>query len=173
LSYLVEGSEEFDAYLRELRWAQEFARLNREEMTDRVLAVLSDHMGEPVDEAERVNCHHNFTEREHHDGEDRWISRKGAIKADVGDAGLSPGSMGTRSYVVDGLGNPESFCSSPHGAGRRYSRRAARRKFTREQLREAMAGIEYRDTDAFLDEIPAAYKAIDQVMADSADLVRI
>ncbi len=173
LAYLVEGSDEFDAYLRQLRWAQDFARLNREEMTDRVLAVLGDHMGEPAHETERVNCHHNFTEREHHYGTDLWITRKGAIKADVGDLGLIPGSMGTRSYVVEGLGNPESFRSSPHGAGRRYSRRAARRRFTREQLREAMVGIEYRDSDAFLDEIPAAYKDIDQVMADSADLVRI
>src|SRR5690606_26105510 len=155
------------------RWAQEFARLNREEMTDRVLTALSEHMGEPVRETERVNCHHNFTEREHHFGRDLWITRKGAIRANAGDFGLIPGSMGTRSYVVEGLGNPESFCSSPHGAGRRYSRRAARRKFTRDQLREAMVGIEYRDTDAFLDEIPAAYKDIDRVMADSADLVRV
>jgi len=102
-----------------------------------------------------------------------WVSRKGAIKAADGDAGLIPGSMGTRSYVVVGKGDADSLTSSPHGAGRRFSRRAARRQFTREQLREAMAGIEYRDTDAFLDEIPAAYKDIDQVMADSEDLVEV
>jgi tRNA-splicing ligase RtcB (3'-phosphate/5'-hydroxy nucleic acid ligase) len=173
LAYLVEGSAEFDAYIRQLRWAQDFARLNREEMTDRTLAALADHMGGPVEEAERVNCHHNFTERETHHGREVWVSRKGAIKADVGDAGLIPGSMGTRSYVVVGKGDPDSFTSSPHGAGRTHSRRAARRLFTREQLREAMAGIEYRDTDAFLDEIPAAYKDIDQVMADQTDLVAV
>src|SRR5690606_38425694 len=173
LAYLVEGTEKLDHYIRELRWAQEFARLNREEMTDRTLAALAAHMGEPAVETERVNCHHNFTEREQHLGKEVWVSRKGAIKADVGDVGLIPGSMGTRSYVVVGKGNPESLCSSPHGAGRRLSRTAARKRFTREELREAMRGIEYRDTDAFLDEIPAAYKDIDQVMADSADLVEV
>ena len=102
-----------------------------------------------------------------------WVSRKGAIRAYPGEPGLIPGSMGTASYVVVGKGEPRSLCSSPHGAGRLYSRSAARRTFTRDQLREAMAGIEYRDTDAFLDEIPAAYKDIDQVMADAAGLVEV
>jgi tRNA-splicing ligase RtcB len=120
-----------------------------------------------------VNCHHNFTEQETHYGELVWISRKGAIKAAKGDPGLIPGSMGTASYVVIGKGNPLSLNSSPHGAGRQYSRSAARRLFTREQLREAMRGIEYRDSDAFLDEIPQAYKDIDEVMADAADLVDV
>jgi tRNA-splicing ligase RtcB len=173
LAYLVEGTPEFWAYIRELRWAQDFAAANREEMMDRALAALEQHMGQPVVEQERVNCHHNFTEQERHFGKDVWVSRKGAIKADVGDAGLIPGSMGTASYVVVGKGNRVSLNSSPHGAGRNYSRAAARRTFTHEQLREAMAGIEYRDTDAFIDEIPAAYKDIDQVMADAADLVEI
>lgn len=173
LAYLEEGTDEFAAYLRELRWAQDFAAANREEMMDRVVAVLAAHMGEPVVEAERVNCHHNFTEQEQHAGKTVWVSRKGAIRARAGDAGLIPGSMGTASYVVTGKGDPLSLCSSPHGAGRSHSRSAARRMFTREQLREAMTGIEYRDTDAFLDEIPAAYKDIDQVMADAADLVEV
>lgn len=173
LAYLAEGTDEFWAYVRELRWAQEFARLNREEMMDRVVAAIAEHMGADVVEAERVNCHHNFTEREHHYGKDVWVSRKGAIRARAGEPGLIPGSMGTASYVVVGKGDPVSLCSSPHGAGRSHSRSAARRLFTREQLREAMAGIEYRDTDAFLDEIPAAYKDIDQVMADAADLVEV
>ena len=173
LAYLAEGTDEFWAYARELRWAQEFARLNREEMMDRVVAAVAEHMGADVVEAERVNCHHNFTEREHHYGKDVWVSRKGAIRARAGEPGLIPGSMGTASYVVVGKGDPVSLCSSPHGAGRSHSRSAARRLFTREQLREAMAGIEYRDTDAFLDEIPAAYKDIDQVMADAADLVEV
>ncbi|GEK22472.1 RtcB family protein [Cellulomonas xylanilytica] len=173
LAYLVEDSDEFWTYIRELRWAQDYALLNREEMMDRVVDAISEHMGEPVAEAERVNCHHNFTEQETHFGKQVWVSRKGAIKADVGDAGLIPGSMGTASYVVTGKGDPLSLNSSPHGAGRNHSRSAARRLFTHEQLREAMAGIEYRDTDAFIDEIPAAYKDIDQVMADAADLVEV
>ncbi|GCD20382.1 RNA-splicing ligase RtcB [Cellulomonas algicola] len=173
LAYLVEGTPEFWAYVRELRWAQEFARLNREEMMDRVVAAIAEHMGEDVVEAERVNCHHNFTEQETHFGKSVWVSRKGAIRARAGDAGLIPGSMGTASYVVVGKGDPLSLCSSPHGAGREHSRTAARKLFTRDQLRQAMAGIEYRDTDAFLDEIPAAYKDIDRVMADAADLVEV
>ncbi|GIG23276.1 RNA-splicing ligase RtcB [Cellulomonas chitinilytica] len=173
LAYLVEGTDEFWAYVRELRWAQHFALLNREEMMDRVVGAVSAHMGEAVDERERINCHHNFTEKEKHFGKDVWVSRKGAIHAGAGVPGLIPGSMGTASYVVVGKGDRLSLCSSPHGAGRNHSRSAARRLFTHEQLREAMAGIEYRDTDAFIDEIPAAYKDIDQVMADAADLVEV
>ncbi|GIG30706.1 RNA-splicing ligase RtcB [Cellulomonas marina] len=173
LAYLVEGTEEFWAYVRQLRWAQDFAAANREEMMDRVVGVLAEHMGEPVVEAERVNCHHNFTEQETHVGKQVWVSRKGAIRARAGEPGLIPGSMGSASYVVVGKGDRLSLESSPHGAGRNHSRSAARRLFTREQLREAMAGIEYRDTDAFIDEIPAAYKDIDQVMADAADLVEV
>ncbi|MGC5166087.1 RtcB family protein [Luteimicrobium sp. DT211] len=173
LAYLVEGTDEFWAYIRDLRWAQEFARLNREEMMDRVVRQLAEHMGADVERTEQVNCHHNFTEKERHYGKDVWVSRKGAIRAYPGEPGLIPGSMGTASYVVVGKGEPRSLCSSPHGAGRLYSRSAARRTFTRDQLREAMAGIEYRDTDAFLDEIPAAYKDIDQVMADAAGLVEV
>lgn len=173
LAYLVEGTPEFTRYIRELRWAQHFALLNREEMMDRVSRQLSDVMGEAVVEHERINCHHNFTESEKHFGKQVWVSRKGAIQADAGRPGLIPGSMGTASYVVEGLGNPLSLNSSPHGAGREYSRSAARRTFTHAQLREAMAGIEFRDTDAFIDEIPQAYKPIDQVMADAADLVSV
>ena len=173
LAYLVEGTEEFDAYIRHLRWAQHYALLNREEMMDRVVRQLGVFLHHDVREAARVNCHHNFTQRETHADRAVWVSRKGAIEARRGQPGLIPGSMGTRSYVVEGLGNERSLCSAPHGAGRRLSRTAARRQFTRDQLRQAMPGIEYRDSDAFLDEIPAAYKDIDQVMADSADLVRI
>jgi len=173
LAYLVEGTAEFDAYIAELRWAQHFALLNREEMMDRVIRQTAEYFGEPVEERERINCHHNFTERERHFGEDVWLSRKGAISARAGQPGLIPGSMGTASYVVSGLGNPLALQSSPHGAGRQYSRSAARKRFTVEELREAMTGIEFRDTDAFLDEIPQAYKPIDQVMADAADLVEV
>jgi len=173
LAYLVEGTDEFWTYIRELRWAQHFALLNREEMMDRVVAAVTAHMGEPVEERERINCHHNFTEKEKHFGKDVWVSRKGAIHAGAGVPGLIPGSMGTASYVVVGKGDRLSLESSPHGAGRNHSRSAARRLFTHEQLREAMAGIEFRDTDAFIDEIPAAYKDVEQVMADAADLVEV
>ncbi|OAZ45559.1 RtcB family protein [Microbacterium sp. AISO3] len=173
LAYLAEGTEEFRRYIRELRWAQHFALLNREEMMDRVARQLSETMGADVEELERINCHHNFTESEKHFGKQVWVSRKGAIQADAGRPGLIPGSMGTASYVVSGLGNPLSLNSSPHGAGREYSRSAARRTFTHDQLREAMMGIEFRDTDAFIDEIPQAYKPIDRVMADAADLVEV
>ncbi|WP_347124892.1 RtcB family protein [Microbacterium sp. SY138] len=173
LAYLVEGTPEFTRYIRELRWAQHFALLNREEMMDRVIRQVSELLGTPVDEQERINCHHNFTESEKHYGKQVWVSRKGAIQADAGRPGLIPGSMGTASYVVEGLGDPQSLNSSPHGAGREYSRSAARRTFTHDQLREAMTGIEFRDTDAFIDEIPQAYKPIDQVMADAAGLVSI
>ena len=173
LAYLVEGTPEFARYIAELRWAQHFALLNREEMMHRVIRQLSEWMGKPVAELDRINCHHNFTQKERHFGKEVWLSRKGAISARSGELGLIPGSMGTASYVVEGLGNPVALESSPHGAGRMHSRSAARKTFTHEQLREAMVGIEYRDTPAFLDEIPAAYKPIDQVMEDAAELVSI
>ena len=173
LAYLVEGTDEFDRYIAELRWAQHFALLNREEMMDRVIRQVSEHFGTAVIESERINCHHNFTEKERHFGKDVWLSRKGAISAKSGQPGLIPGSMGTASYVVEGLGNKVALESSPHGAGRSHSRSAARKLFTHDQLREAMAGIEFRDTDAFLDEIPQAYKPIHQVMADAAELVSV
>jgi tRNA-splicing ligase RtcB len=173
LAYLVEGTDEFWAYIRELRWAQHYALLNREEMMDRVIRQLGDFLGTPVVESERVNCHHNFTQQEKHWGKTLWVSRKGAIEAREGQLGLIPGSMGTRSYVVEGKGNAMSLHSAPHGAGRQFSRSAARKRFTHDELREAMKGIEFRDTEAFLDEIPGAYKDIDQVMADAADLVSV
>lgn len=173
LAYLVENTDEFWAYIRQMRWAQRFAFLNREEMMDRVASCLAEWTGVDVVEHERINCHHNYTEREHHFGQDVWLSRKGAIAAAAGVPGLIPGSMGTASYVVTGKGNALALNSSPHGAGRNYSRRKARETFTHEQLRERMAGIEWRDTAAFLDEIPDAYKDIDVVMADSVDLVEV
>jgi len=173
LAYLVEGTAEFDRYIAELRWAQHFALLNREEMMHRVVAQVELLTGVAVEVSEKVNCHHNYTAEERHWGKDVWLSRKGAIDASAGTLGLIPGSMGDKSYVVRGRGNSLSLNSSPHGAGRQYSRSAARRAFTHEQLREAMVGIEYRDTDAFLDEIPGAYKPIDVVMDDAADLVEV
>jgi tRNA-splicing ligase RtcB len=174
LAWLDEGTPQFDRYVDDLHWAQRFALLNREEMMDRVAAALARHMrADEVPELERINAHHNFTQQERHGGEDLWVSRKGAIQARRGQPGLIPGSMGTASYVTAGLGNPLALESAPHGAGRAYSRGAARRTFTRAQLDRAMAGIEWRHSDVFLDEIPAAYKDISVVMADAADLVEV
>ena len=173
LSYLIEGIPEFGDYISDLNWAQEFALLNREEMMDRVIKDFNHFMGVEVEEKERVNCHHNFTMKEKHFGKDVWLSRKGAIEATKGKLGLIPGSMGTASYVVEGKGNYLSFNSSPHGAGRNFSRSQARKTFTMEQLKKNMEGIEWNESEAFLDEIPAAYKDIDQVMKDSEDLVEI
>jgi tRNA-splicing ligase RtcB (3'-phosphate/5'-hydroxy nucleic acid ligase) len=185
LAYLVEDTREFWDYIRDLRWAQHFALLNRQEMMHRVLGCLGEWAGEPAQGLEVVQCHHNYTEQmpddlaRHwraknagHSGH-VWLSRKGAIDASEGKPGLIPGSMGTASYVVTGKGNPLSLNSSPHGAGREYSRSAARKTFTREQLDAAMDGIEWRHTDAFLDEIPGAYKPVEVVMNDARDLVEI
>ncbi|UAL30856.1 RtcB family protein [Nocardioides rotundus] len=174
LAYLTEGTPEFDAYIAQMRWAQTYALLNREEMMDRVARQFAEWVGTAeVERTEEINCHHIYTEPEHHYGKDVWLSRKGAINAEAGRPGLIPGSMGTASYVVVGKGDPASLNSAPHGAGRSFSRTRARKTFTVEDLRAAMTGIEYRDTDAFIDEIPAAYKDIDQVMADAADLVEV
>jgi len=174
LAWLAEGTPEFDRYIAELRWAQHFALLNREEMMDRVAGCLARHMRvDATPELERIQCHHNFTQHERHVGVDLWVSRKGAIEAKRGQPGLIPGSMGTVSYVVSGLGNPESLNSSPHGAGRAYSRTKARKTFTRAQLEKSMTGIEWRHSDVFLDEIPAAYKDVGVVMEDAKDLVEV
>lgn len=184
LAYLVEGDEKFWAYIRDLRWAQHFALLNRAEMMARVHECLNEFMGREVAAEETIQCHHNYTEQMSGDlighwkfpkgrSGHIWLSRKGAIDASAGKPGLIPGSMGTRSYVVTGKGNKLALNSSPHGAGREYSRSAARKKFSLAELDEAMAGIEWRRTDAFLDEIPGAYKDIDVVMADAADLVEV
>lgn len=175
LAFLPDGTDEFWAYLRDLRWAQAFALANRAEMVDRVVACLGEWYGEDISREEMVNCHHNYTEQEQHHGRMRWITRKGAISAQRGQPGLIPGSMGTRSYVVAGLGNPAAFCSAPHGAGRAFSRTEARKRFTVSELTDAMKGIEWRaeNAEAFLDEIPGAYKDVDVVMRDAADLVEI
>jgi tRNA-splicing ligase RtcB len=173
LAYLVEGTPEFTDYITDLNWAQEFALLNREEMMDRVIKDISHFMGEAVQEQESINCHHNFTVKQKVFGKEVWLSRKGAIDANKGVKGLIPGSMGTASYVIEGKGNHMSFSSSPHGAGRVYSRSQARKIFTFEELEAAMKGIAYRKTNAFIDEIPQAYKDIDVVMKDASDLVEI
>jgi tRNA-splicing ligase RtcB len=173
LAYLQEGTPEFDRYIEALRWAQRFAWLNRDEMMDRVVEQVGRFLKDDVQRLEQVQCHHNYTEREEHYGRQVWLSRKGAISARRGQPGLIPGSMGTASYVVEGKGNVESLTSSPHGAGRNHSRNAARRLFTRQDLESRMKGIAWGHSDAFLDEHPDAYKDIDVVMQDAADLVEV
>ena len=173
LAYLVEGTDEFEAYIAGLEWAQAFAGWNRWVMMQRVLDAVSDFTGLRTMAWQRVSCHHNYTKREKHFGKAVWLSRKGAIDASEGKLGLIPGSMGDKSYVVRGLGNRLALNSAPHGAGRNHSRAAARRMFTQEDLRERMAGVEYNDSPAFVDEHPLAYKPIDQVMEDASDLVEI
>jgi tRNA-splicing ligase RtcB len=175
LAYLEEGTAEFDTYIAELHWAQQFALANREEMMDRFRQAFAHWLHVEPDEVEkeRINTHHNYSTPERHGDKDVWVTRKGAVNAHEGVMGVIPGSMGTRSYIVRGKGNSESLCSAPHGAGRRFSRSEAKRRFTAADLAERMAGIEYRHGDAWVDEIPDAYKSIDVVMADSADLVEV
>ncbi|MBY4574453.1 RNA-splicing ligase RtcB [Gordonia paraffinivorans] len=179
LAYLASGTDEFGAYIRELRWAQAFAYENRAEMMDRFVTVfgewLADNSFRPRKRLEerRINCHHNNTEKVEIAGKKVWLTRKGAIDASVGTHGLIPGSMGTASYVVRGKGNESGLFSAPHGAGRAFSRSAARKRFTLDDLAEAMTGIEYRHGEEWIDEIPAAYKPIDQILADAAELVEV
>ncbi len=178
LAYLSEGRSEFDDYITDLLWAQDFALLNREEMMDRVMTELSflfyKEDGRQRDiEIERINCHHNFTRRESHFNETVWITRKGAIQMKQGQKGVIPGSMGTRSYIVSGLENQMSYHSAPHGAGRRFSRTEARRRFTMRDFEKAMAGIECRHSAKLIDELPMAYKDIDEVMENSKELVKV
>ncbi len=173
LAYLTEGTAEFGSYMQALQWAQRFAALNRDEMMDQVIGCVENFFDVRVQVSESTGCHHNYTAREIHYGREVWLSRKGAIAAHEGTPGLIPGSMGDRSYVVRGLGNRESLCSAPHGAGRQYSRSKAKIAFTRADLNDRMAGIVWGESDAFLDEHPQAYKPIDVVMEDSKDLVEI
>ena len=173
LAYLPEGSEHFDDYVAAVSWAQAYARENREQMMALVLAALARHLPAFSVTDEVVNCHHNYVEREHHFGSNVWVTRKGAIRAREGDLGIIPGSMGARSYIVRGKGNPESFSSCAHGAGRRMSRTAAEKQFTPADLAAQTQGVICRKDKGVLDEIPGAYKDIDQVMANQADLVEV
>lgn len=173
LAYLVEGSQHFDEYVEAVSWAQDYARHNREAMMDLVMRVLRRHL-KPfrfLDKA--VNCHHNYAEKENHFGANVWVTRKGAVRARKGDLGIIPGSMGTGSFIVRGLGNQESFCSCSHGAGRVMSRAKAKSLITLKQHKQSMAGIEGRLDADVLDESPAAYKDVNAVMAAQSDLVEI
>ncbi len=174
LAYLVQGTQEFKAYIADMCWAQAYAAASREAMMNAVMVQLSGFVGIDFDESESINCHHNYSALEHHHGQNVWVTRKGAISAKVGELGVIPGSMGTSTFIVEGLGNPASFCSCSHGAGRRLSRTAARRELSERSLIAAMLGKAWNgDAKALLDEHPASYKNIDAVMADQLDLVRV
>lgn len=173
LAYLPDGTPLFGAYVRAVGWAQDFARANRALMTRAALGAMREVLGPFETDEKVVDCHHNYVEKEHHFGEEVWVTRKGAVRARVGDLGIIPGSMGTRSYIVAGKGNPESFHSCSHGAGRSMSRAEARRRFTLEDHERATAGVECRKDDGVLDETPMAYKPIDAVMEAQRDLVDV
>lgn len=176
LAYLVQNTPEFDEYIHDMLWAQEYAATNRDAMMTAALRSLGEFLGrDDIYSARTINCHHNYTEQEHHGGKNLWVTRKGAIRARVGDWGIIPGSMATGTYIVEGLGNEASFTSASHGAGRRMSRTRARKNVTPAQLSEAMAGKAWNSAAAgkLVDEAPAAYKPIADVMAAQADLVEV
>ena len=176
LAYLKEGTRHFDDYVSAVGWAQRYAKTNRELMMQQVIAAArGSDVGLPAFElgALAVNCHHNYVEREHHFGRDVFVTRKGAVRARLGDLGIIPGSMGARSFIVRGKGERESFCSCSHGAGRAMSRGEAKRRFSVEDHAKATAGIECRKDAEVIDETPMAYKPIDHVMAAQADLVDV
>jgi len=184
LAYLAQGTPEFKAYLEDLRFAQDFAFKNREEMMRRVLKDVAYFIyGNPdleeweldIEELMKtaINCHHNYTSMENHGGKNVWITRKGAVSAREGELGIIPGSMGTKSYIVRGRGNTDSFCSCSHGAGRRMSRTKARAAFNESDLAAQTTGVECRKDKGVIDEIPGAYKDIDVVMENQKDLVEV
>ncbi|WP_397564997.1 RtcB family protein [Spongiactinospora sp. 9N601] len=174
LAYFTQGTAEFDAYIKDMLWSQRYAMASRARMDKVLVNALFRVVGKGT-RLRTINCHHNFTQAETHHGKRLWITRKGAIKADVGDEGVIPGSMGTRSYIVRGRGNPDSYNSCAHGAGRRMSRGRAKRELTASSLMQAMAGRTWNAdrAAALVDEHPEAYKPIDQVMEDQRDLVEI
>lgn len=175
LAYFVAGTPEFEAYWQDLQWAQDYARANREIMMSRFKRIVEKHLagGKPTKPLLSVNCHHNYAEKEVHFGEDVYVTRKGAVRARTEDYGIIPGSMGAKSFIVKGKGNAESFCSCSHGAGRLMSRNKAKDRFSLDDLIEQTQGIECRKDESIIDEIPSAYKSIDRVMENQADLVEI
>jgi tRNA-splicing ligase RtcB len=173
LAYFPEGAAHFADYVEAVGWAQDYARANRAEMMALALDALRRHLPAFEVTGAAVNCHHNYVERERHFGEDVWLTRKGAIRAREGELGIIPGSMGTRSYIVRGKGAAESFHSCAHGAGRRMSRNAAQKHFSLRDLEDQTAGVMCRKDKGVLDEIPGAYKDIDEVMANQSDLVEV
>ena len=174
LAYLAEGSTLFDDYVEAVGWAQDYARINRNLMLVAVLDAVAETLGRTVGHGDvAVNCHHNYVAKEEHFGSKVWVTRKGAVRAGLGELGIIPGSMGARSYIVRGRGNPDSFHTCSHGAGRAMSRAEAKRRFTVEDHFRATEGVECRKDSAVIDETPAAYKDIDAVMAAQSDLVEV
>ena len=173
LAYFSEGSTLFDDYVEALEWAQDYAMLNRNRMLAAVVEAMRPGLPPFQLEDEAINCHHNYVARENHFGASLYITRKGAISAREGQLGVIPGSMGARSFIVRGLGNAQSFCSCSHGAGRRMSRSAAKRRFSRFDLEAQTLGVECRKDGGVVDEIPGAYKDIDEVMNNQRDLVEV
>ena len=175
LAYFVAGTSEFEAYWRDLQWAQNYARYNREVMMARVKRIVEQHAagGKPTKPLLEVNCHHNYAEKEVHFGEEVYVTRKGAVRAQKEDYGIIPGSMGAKSYIVKGKGNAHSYCSCSHGAGRLMSRSKAKKSFSLDDLIAQTQGVECRKDNGIIDEIPGAYKPIEEVMAQQEDLVEI
>ena len=175
LSYFVTGTPEFETYWRDLQWAQEYARYNRNVMMARFKRIVEKHLagGKATKPLLEVNCHHNYAEKEVHFGEEVYVTRKGAVRAQQEDYGIIPGSMGAKSYIVKGKGNVQSFCSCSHGAGRLMSRNKAKKAYTLDDLIKQTEGVECRKDGGVLDEIPSAYKSIEQVMENQSDLVEV
>jgi tRNA-splicing ligase RtcB len=174
LAYFPEDTDDFNDYVAAVDWAQAYALENRRVMMDAVIAALRRHIDKPFElTSEAISCHHNYVERENHFGRNLWVTRKGAVRARVGDLGIIPGSMGQQSYIVRGKGNPESYCSCSHGAGRVMSRTEAKKRFTLADLAQQTEGVECRKDDAVIDEIPGAYKRLDAVMENQRDLVEV
>jgi tRNA-splicing ligase RtcB len=173
LAYFPEDTDDFDAYMYAVGWAQNYALENRRRMMIQVIEAMRGMMPAFTITQEAINCHHNYVEKEHHFGRNMWVTRKGAIRAREGDLGIIPGSMGQRSYIVRGKGDVSSYCSCSHGAGRVMSRAEAKRRFSLTDLIAQTEGVECRKDEGVIDEIPASYKDIDQVMANQTDLVEV
>jgi tRNA-splicing ligase RtcB len=173
LAWLAEGTPAFEQYVDAVHWAQDYALENRREMMRAILEAIAPHLPAFRIVGEAIQCHHNYVARERHFGENLYVTRKGAISAREGEMGIIPGSMGARSFIVRGKGNPESLCSCAHGAGRLMSRNEAKKRFTKADLERQTAGVECRKDSGVIDEIPGAYKAIDEVMANQSDLVDV
>jgi len=173
LAYFTEGAQHFDDYVEAVGWAQNYAMINRREMMRQILDVLEKYLPPFTVTKEAINCHHNYVSQEYHFGADVYVTRKGAIRAGEGELGIIPGSMGAKSYIVRGRGNADAFCSCSHGAGRRMSRSKARKQFDRADLESQTQGVECRKDKGVVDEIPGAYKDIDEVMENQTDLVEV
>jgi len=173
LAWLAQGTPAFDEYVEAVHWAQDYATQNRAEMMEAILEAIRPHLPPSRVVGEVISCHHNYVAREKHFGEDLLVTRKGAIRAGVGELGIIPGSMGARSFIVRGKGNPESLCSCAHGAGRRMSRTEAKRRFSAADVARQTEGVECRKDSGVVDEIPQAYKDVGEVMANQSDLVDV